>query len=831
MAVVHLRREPVLHGEWSVLDALRGLDDDWHVFYSLGFLDRRGFDRQRELDYLALHRTKGIVFIEVKGGRVRFDNGRVEQFLDGGWIARDPVKQLNNARRVALEYLSRNHEGFMPARMLYCFPATERPSAGLGQEISDAGLFGVECGQITRHIETLCSEMTAQLDVEALIATLEPCLTLDAREELVHIPDYHPPRELTLRQIEAAGPGVFSTLDDVRVTIADHRSRLQALWDRVSSGSTELEIAQGVDVMTKSDLLSSLMNETDNVLSTTYIDIGVFGQVKRGKSTLVNALAGREVSAVGILPKTAVPVTIEWASEESGAIAFADGSHEIVPVGVAIEATTQADRKRRIRDGEALVDRVLVRLPLEWLPRGVRIIDTPGLADPSMTDVYETYTKSEMDRLSAGVFVISYPPGPEANEIRLVSTLGSYGMAKMFFVVNMWSDVWRKKGARKEAVEYVEELLAEANSSGSSFDRSDARVFAVNLGMARDGQDDNDERKVTQSGLPALQEAIETFLAGGALPRIASSAARRLLKVGSVIEATLTERQEALSNPGRVIVKRQELEKTLAHSSSVLQRIIDSALSECERLRLELEDVAAQPFRAARSSIAASSRRSILRSLESRMSIEAGTAASRLSSAMLRRSSDIVASTRNQLTVEVGASTWAFMETIDVNSIYVPEFAERAILPERGPSDFKAEGRGIGSIIGAMLGGGGGIALAATGPIGLIIGGLLGYALGDAFGNLSSDPGTSDEVSDDEISRLLAAINEAEARSRSGVATVVEKFSVQLQRSLQRQRDLLLEDSRREVKVLERLLADSASRERARQDITGSNDALKAITG
>ena len=79
--------------------------------------------------------------------------------------------------------------------------------------------------------------------------------------------------------------------------------------------------------------------------------------------------------------------------------------------------------------GEPFVDRVLVRLPLEWLPAGARVIDTPGLADPSLTDVYETYTMTELDRLSVGVFVICYPPGPEASEIRLLSTLGAHGMS------------------------------------------------------------------------------------------------------------------------------------------------------------------------------------------------------------------------------------------------------------------------------------------------------------------------------------------------------------------------------------------------------------------
>ena len=88
--------------------------------------------------------------------------------------------------------------------------------------------------------------------------------------------------------------------------------------------------------------------------------------------------------------------------------------------------------------------------------------------------------------VSAGIFVVSYPPGPEAGETRLLSTLGAHGISKMFFVVNIWGDLWRKKGARKEATDYVQELIDSAHHSGANINSDDRRVFGVNLGMARE---------------------------------------------------------------------------------------------------------------------------------------------------------------------------------------------------------------------------------------------------------------------------------------------------------------------------------------------------------
>ena len=415
-----------------MLNALRQLDDSWHVFYSLEFLDRTHYDRQRELDFLVLHESKGAVFIEVKGGQLRFSQGQVEQLLEGGWTLQNPAAQLNGARRVALEFMGRVADGFIPGRNMYCFPVVERPRTGLSQEIADAGVFGSECSGLAERIERLCRDDSHRVKIHALVAELKHCLTWDVGVG-------HPTttksslKKLTLKEL-AGERKRFESLDEIRSVVGDRRRQLQQVWDQVSRRTTDLEVAEGVEFSSKGDTVTNLLRETDNALGSTSLDIGVFGQVKRGKSTLVNALVGREVSAVGMLPKTAVPVTIEWAPEESGAVTLADGTTELVSIDDAVEATTQAERKRRQQAGVPIVDRVLVRVPLKWLPAGVRLVDTPGLGDPSMTEVYEEYTMAELARLTAGIFVICYPPGPDASEVKLLSSLGAKGLSKMFFV-------------------------------------------------------------------------------------------------------------------------------------------------------------------------------------------------------------------------------------------------------------------------------------------------------------------------------------------------------------------------------------------------------------
>ncbi len=60
--------------------------------------------------------------------------------------------------------------------------------------------------------------------------------------------------------------------------------------------------------------------------------MGIFGLIKRGKSTLVNGLVGREVSSMHVTPETAVPVYVSYGDTPAAVIHFADGTVKHVAV-------------------------------------------------------------------------------------------------------------------------------------------------------------------------------------------------------------------------------------------------------------------------------------------------------------------------------------------------------------------------------------------------------------------------------------------------------------------------------------------------------------------
>jgi hypothetical protein len=81
-----IRQDPKRSAEVLLYDLLRNnLERRWHVFYSVGWLSPtpNGLPRDGEADFVLAHPTKGVLVLEVKGGRISYDGTKQH------WITTD----------------------------------------------------------------------------------------------------------------------------------------------------------------------------------------------------------------------------------------------------------------------------------------------------------------------------------------------------------------------------------------------------------------------------------------------------------------------------------------------------------------------------------------------------------------------------------------------------------------------------------------------------------------------------------------------------------------------------------------------------------------------
>ena len=158
-----VERDPQRSSEIAIYERLRDqLPDDFVCYYSAPWhhIDEDGFERDGEADFVIAHRELGLLFLEVKGGRV----SRRES--DGQWISvdrhgisyriKDPIAQARSSKHVILKKLrdvAALRSRFIRAVHAAALPGCSRPGRPLGPDAPhDLVAFGDDMATLGRWI-------------------------------------------------------------------------------------------------------------------------------------------------------------------------------------------------------------------------------------------------------------------------------------------------------------------------------------------------------------------------------------------------------------------------------------------------------------------------------------------------------------------------------------------------------------------------------------------------------------------------------------------------------------------------------------------------------
>ncbi len=117
---------------------------------------------------------------------------------------------------------------------------------------------------------------------------------------------------------------------------------------------------------------TTILQETTRRLEHGQLRVLVVGEIKQGKSTLINALLGQNVLPSGVTPTTGAIVQVIRGETLGHFIVAADGTRSTV------EPTAFAKLARGKTEYEGSL---LLTTPSEHLPDGIELIDTPGIND------------------------------------------------------------------------------------------------------------------------------------------------------------------------------------------------------------------------------------------------------------------------------------------------------------------------------------------------------------------------------------------------------------------------------------------------------------------
>ncbi|UJB70423.1 dynamin family protein [Acaryochloris sp. 'Moss Beach'] len=319
---------------------------------------------------------------------------------------------------------------------------------------------------------------------------------------------------LDLTQLSATSLAQLDQAQHSRQKVAHH---LEAMANTLSTAEIAGATASGP--LSLAPQVETLRSVADN-LQQGIFRLVVLGDLKRGKSTLLNSLLGERLLPSDVNPCTAVLTVLKYGPQKQVTIHHLDDSP---PEQIALEDfkqiyTIDPEEAKALasKDQAAFpnVSHAEIEYPLPLLQQGLELIDTPGLND---TEARNQLVFNFLQDCHAVLFVMDATQPCTLDERRyLQNTLKDRGIT-IFFLINAWDKVQSNliNPDDSEALASAEDRLRgvfHTHLADYCPHQYDQRVFEVSGLKALRSQLQNDPETLAQSGVPAFLDSLFEFL-------------------------------------------------------------------------------------------------------------------------------------------------------------------------------------------------------------------------------------------------------------------------------------------------------------------------------
>lgn len=232
----------------------------------------------------------------------------------------------------------------------------------------------------------------------------------------------------------------------------------------------------------------------------------VLGDMKRGKSTFLNALIGENLLPSDVNPCTAILTVLRYGSQKKVTVHFNNGKRpeeldfKDFKHRYTIDPAEAKQLEQNKQQAFPNVDYAVVEYPLPLLEKGIEIVDSPGLND---TEARNELSLGYINNCHAILFVLRASQPCTLGERRYLENYIKGRGLSVFFLINAWDQV------REGLIDPDdEEELQEAEYKLH-------RVFKANLAeyCQVDGHNIYDERVFAISAIKALRKRLKEPLA------------------------------------------------------------------------------------------------------------------------------------------------------------------------------------------------------------------------------------------------------------------------------------------------------------------------------
>ncbi|MFP5212321.1 MAG: dynamin family protein [Acidobacteriota bacterium] len=355
-----------------------------------------------------------------------------------------------------------------------------------------------------------------------------------------------------------AGPGTMQ--DYVRL-----KGRLMGCIDRMAA----MERVSGYPCM---ELREKVEADVFNLV--------VVGQFKRGKTCFINALLGKSILPVAVVPLTSIVTVLRYGERLTVTVYFNDGREEAIDCESLSEYVTEIGNPNNMKE----VREVVITYPSPYLKDGVRLIDTPGVGSVYQhnTDVAYKY----LPQSDAALFLLSVDQPVSRAELDFLTDVRQYS-DRIFFLLNKIDYV--SESEVEQSIRFSQKALEEVMGAGG-------KIFPVSARLALSAKTGGSEDDLRGSRLPAFSEVLSRFLLHEKGKVLLLSVSNNLLRILAQVEFETELELKSLSTPLEEIREKvaafEDKKREIVQERKNFDLLLNGEVDRIVRLILD-EDLAA----------------------------------------------------------------------------------------------------------------------------------------------------------------------------------------------------------------------------------------------
>jgi len=250
----------------------------------------------------------------------------------------------------------------------------------------------------------------------------------------------------------------------------------------------------------------------------------ILGDMKRGKSTFLNALIGENLLPSDVNPCTAVLTVLRYGPQKKVTVYFKEGK---LPEQIDFQTfkqqyTIEAGEAKKLEDEKKIafpnVNYAVVEYPLPLLEKGIEIVDSPGLND---TEARNELSLSYINNSHAILFVFRADQPVTMTERRYLENYIKGRGLTVFFLINAWDEI-RKALIDPDDTQELQEAEGKLRQvfrthlaeycQVDGYDIYDERVFEISSLKALRRRVKNVDESLEGTGFTEIMGALNTFL-------------------------------------------------------------------------------------------------------------------------------------------------------------------------------------------------------------------------------------------------------------------------------------------------------------------------------